>query len=166
MLDATLRSGEQVVVVANEATRNGVGQRLQARQLNLAVLTERGQYVAQDSAVALSQIIHQGRLDKERLMEMIHALDLLRLAGPNGPRARLTIFGDMSAILCRKGEFEAAQALERMWDEMTRGLPFFTVCSYPIHCFEHSEGQDQLSNVCAAHSAVTSGTWRSARGIN
>jgi hypothetical protein len=42
-------------------------------------------------------------------------------------------------------------------------LPFFTVCSYPIDCFEHLEAPNQLSNVCAAHSAVTSGTSRSAR---
>jgi DNA-binding NarL/FixJ family response regulator len=166
LVGATLRSGEQVVMVTSEATRNSVAQRLQARQMNLAMLAERGQYVAQDSALALSQVIHEGRVDKERLTEMIHGLDRLRLAGPNGPRDRLTIFGDMAAMLCRNGEFEAAQALERIWDELTRPLPFFTVCSYPIDCFEHSEARQQLSSVCAAHSAVTSGISRSPHDIN
>ena len=110
--------------------------------------------------------MHDGGPDKGRLAEMIHGLDLLRLAVPNGPRGRLTIFGDMSACLCRNGDFEAALELERIWDELTRALPFFTVCSYPIDCFENSEARNLLSNVCAAHSAVTSGTSRGARATS
>ena len=163
LVGATLRSGEQIVMVTNEATRIGVAQRLQARQMDLAMLAERGQYVAQDSALALSHVMHEGRPDKERVAEMIHGLDQLRLAVPNGPRGRLTIVGDMSASLCGNGDFAAALELERIWNESTRALPFFTVCSYPIDCFEHSAARNLLSNVCAAHSAVTSGTSRSAR---
>jgi DNA-binding NarL/FixJ family response regulator len=163
LVGATLQSDEQVVIVANEATRNGVAERLLARRTNLVRLAEQGLYVAQDSAVALSQLLHKGQPDRERLAEMIHGLNLLRLAGPNGARGRLTIFGDMSACLCRNGEFEAAQALERMWDELTRALPFFTICSYPVHCFDYPEGRHQHWNVCAAHSAVTFGT---SRGIH
>jgi DNA-binding NarL/FixJ family response regulator len=163
LVGATLRSGEQVVIVTNEATRSGVAQRLQTRQMNVAALAERGQYVAQDSALALSQVMHDGRPDEERLAEVIHGLDRLRLAGPNGPGGRLTIFGDMTVSLCRNGDFEAALEIERIWNELTRALPFFTVCSYPIACFEHSEARDQLANVCAAHSAVTCGGSRSVR---
>ena len=163
LVAATLRSGEQVVIVTNEATCTGVAQRLQARQIDLAMLAERGQYVAQDSALALSHVMHEGRPDKDRVAKMIHALDLFRLAIPNGQPGRLTVVGDMSASLCRNGDFEAALALERIWDDLTRALPFFTVCTYPIDCFENAEAVNLLSNVCAAHSAVTSATSRSAR---
>ena len=80
LVGATLRSGEQVVLVTSEATLLGVAQRLQARQMNVAMLAEQEQYVATDSALALSQVMHDGRPDKERLAEMIHGLDRLRLA--------------------------------------------------------------------------------------
>ena len=120
-----------------------------------ASLAERGQYVAQDSALALSQVMHDGRPDKDCLAEIIHGLDRLRLAGPDGPQGRLTIFGDMTVSLCRNGDFEAALELERIWNELTRPLPFFTVCSYPTDCFEHSAARNQLPSVCAEHSAVT-----------
>ena len=96
-------------------------------------------------------------------MEMIDGLDRLRLAGPNGPRGRLTIVGDMSHSLCRDGNFEAALELERIWDELTRALAFFTVCLYPIECFEHSEARKN-ARTCALRTAqsVTPGTSGSA----
>ena len=155
LASATLQSGEPVVLVTSEATRIGVAQRLQARQLNLAALAEREQYVATDSALALTQFMHDGRPDRERLAEIIHGLDRLRLAGPKESRGRLTIFGDMSAILCRNGNVEAMLELERMWSELTRALPFLTVCLYPIECFEHTEARNLLPNVCAEHTAVS-----------
>ena len=156
LVAATLRSGEQIAIVTSEANLVGVAQRLQARQMNVAMLAERGQYVTADSALALSQVMHDGKPDKECLAEMIHGLEQLRLAAPNGP-GRLTIVGDINVSLCRNGDFEAALEVERIWNELTRALPFFTVCSYPIDCFEHEEARNQLPNVCAEHSAVTSG---------
>ena len=152
---ATLRSGEQVVIITSEATRVGVAQRLQARRMNLAVLAERGQYVEQDSALALLHVMRDGKPDRERLAEMVHDLDRLRLSVPNGPRRRLTIFGDVSASLCRNGNFEAALEIERIWSELTRPLPFFTVCSYSLECYEHSAARNLLPRLCAEHSAVT-----------
>ena len=163
LVAATLRSGEPVVIVTNEATRAGVAERLQARQLDLGRLAERGQYVAHDSALALSLLMHGGRPDKERVAEMIHGLELFRLSVPNRLGGRLTIVGDMSACLCRNGDFEAALELEGIWDDLTRALPFFTVCTYPIDCFENPDALHLISNVCAAHSAVASGTSRGAR---
>ena len=156
LVGATLLSGEQVAIVTSEANLIGVAQRLQARQMNVAMLAERGQYVTQHSAPALSHVMHHERPDKERLAEIIQGLDRLRLDAPNGP-GRLTIVGDMTVSLCRSGDFEAALEFERIWNELTRALPFFTVCSYPIDCFEHEEARNQLPNVCAEHSAVTSG---------
>ena len=163
LVGATLRSGEQVVIVTNDATRHGVAERLQARQMDLAMLADRGQYVAHDSGLALSQVMREGKPDEERLAEIIHGLEQSRLTVPNGPPGRLTVFGDMTVSLCRNGDFEAALEIERIWNELTRALPFFTICSYPIDCFEHSEARKQLSHMCAAHSAVTSGTSRRAR---
>lgn len=155
LVGATLRSGEPVVLVASEAIRIGVAQHLQARQVNLAVLAEREQYVAMDSALALSQVMRDGRPDKARLATIVDGLERLRLAFLNGPRRRLTIVGDLSPTLWRNGNFEAALELERLWDELTRSLPFFTVCTYSTEWFEHSHARNLLSNLCAQHSAVS-----------
>jgi DNA-binding NarL/FixJ family response regulator len=155
LVGSTLRSDEQVVFVTSEATRRDVAQRLQARHTDVGLLAERGQYVEQDSAVALLSVMHDGRPDRERVAEIVHDLDRLRLTAPNGPRRRLTIVGDISGSLCANGEFEAAVELERIWDELTRPLPFFTVCCYRSDCFERATARHQLARVCAEHSAVT-----------
>ena len=156
LVASTLRLGEPVVVVSTEANRRGIAQRLQARRVNLAALVEQEQYVAMDSLLALSEFMRDGSPDKDRLAAMIEDLDRRRLAAANGPRGRLTIFGDMSVTLCCDGNFEAAVVLEGMWDELTRALPFVTVCSYPIECVEDSAApHNLLQHVCAAHGAIS-----------
>ena len=156
LVGATLQTGEPVVLLTCQATRMGVAPRLQARQMNLASLAERGLYLEQDSALALTQVMRDGRPDTERLVEIVHSLDRFRLAAPNGPESRLTIFGDLSGSLCRSGDFEAALEIERTWNELTGSLPFFTVCSYATECFEHASAPSELTRLCAEHCAVTS----------
>src|SRR5436189_4149449 len=103
-----LRSGNPVVVVTCEATRAGIARRLRARHINLPLLADRGLYVEQDSAAALSHVVRDGSPDRERLMEMIHDFDRLRRSAANGPRSRLTIVADLTVALWRGGEFEVA----------------------------------------------------------
>jgi hypothetical protein len=98
--------------------------------------------------------MHDGRPDRDSLAEIIDDLERTRVASADAPGCRLTIVGDMNVSLCRNGDVEAAIELERIWDDLTSALPFFTVCSYPVDCFERG-GVEFYGNVCAAHSAVT-----------
>jgi DNA-binding NarL/FixJ family response regulator len=154
LVATTLRSGDPVVIVATEATRAGITHRLQARHLTVSALLERGQYLEHDSPAILSQMVRDGRLDRERLRESADAFDQFRLGAPSGSGGRLTVVSDVAISLCRNGDFGAALDLERFWNELTRALPFFTVCSYPTECFETPAARDQLSRICAEHSAV------------
>ena len=80
-------------------------------------------------------------------MEMIYAFDRLRLSAPNGLRSRLTIVADLTIALWRGGECEAAVALERIWNDLTRTFPVSTCASSrltassaqkPAFTFRHS----------------------------
>jgi DNA-binding NarL/FixJ family response regulator len=163
LVGPTLRSGDPVVVVTCEATRVGIAQCLRGRHINPSLVADRGQYVEQDSAAALSHVMRDGSPDQERLMEMIHDFDGLRLSAPNGLRSRLTIVADLTVALWRGGEFEAAVALERIWNELTRTFPFSTVCVIPTDCFARSEAGLHFPTLCDAHSAVTVGASYSPR---
>jgi hypothetical protein len=74
----------------------------------------------------------------------------------------------MSPSLCRNGNVEGASELERIWNELTHALPFFTVCPYSIDCFEYPEARSLFPNVCAEHNAVsqTRGFAQRSRDIN
>ena len=150
---SALRSGEPVVLIAGEATRDGLAHRLHAQKLDLGRLASRGQFVTHDSATALLRVMHGGHPDRDVMKEMIDGLERTRLASAHRPDCRLTIVGDLNVSLCRNGDIEAAIEVEGIWDELSSGLPFFTVCSYPVDCFERV-GAEWFGRVCAAHSAV------------
>ena len=150
---SALRSGEPVVVVADQAIRDGLAHRLQAQKLDLGGLALRGQFIAHDSARALSRVMHGGHPDRDVLTEMVDDLERTRVASSNRPDCRLTMVGDLNVSLCQNGDIEAAIEVEQIWDDLTSGLPVFTVCSYPVDCFE-GMGAELFGRVCAAHSAV------------
>jgi DNA-binding NarL/FixJ family response regulator len=155
LVAATLRSGEKLVMAASEATRTGVAQRLRARHIDVALLSQRGQYLEHDSALALSWVMNDGRPDEERLRESMQTLERWRSNVPHGSRpSQLTIIGDISASLCLSGDFGAALEMERIWNDLSGPLPFLTVCIYPIECFNQPAVRDRLPQICAAHSAV------------
>jgi hypothetical protein len=52
------------------------------------------------------------------------------------------------------GNPEAALQLERVWDDLTRRLPFLTVCFYSTECFGEREDPAFFPDICAPHSAV------------
>jgi DNA-binding NarL/FixJ family response regulator len=152
---STLRSGESIVVAATDHTRTGIAHRLIARGMDLAAMTAQGQYVVLDAAESLSQFMRDGQPDADCLADIVGGLERLRLSSARGPQSRLTIFGEMAVLLCRNGHVEAAVEVERIWSDLTRPLPFLTVCSYPIECFQDERSQRLFSSVCAEHWAVS-----------
>jgi DNA-binding NarL/FixJ family response regulator len=152
---ATIRSGELLVVVATEQTRTGIAQRLEEFGMDLAAMTAQEQYVVMDAAESLSHFMRDGRTDASRLSDVVADLDRLRLSSPRGPQSRLTVFGEMAGLLCRDGRFAAAVEVERIWNNLTRSLPFLTVCSYPIECFMDETSRKMVPIVCAEHLAIS-----------
>ena len=132
MLSTALLQGDVAAIVATDATRAGIAQRLIASGHDIGEAASLGKYISLDAAAALSQVMADGRLDVSRLAAIADALERSRLAGSAW---HLTVVGEMAPLLCLAGNPEAAIQLERAWDDLTRGLPFLTVCSYSMKCF-------------------------------
>jgi DNA-binding NarL/FixJ family response regulator len=151
---ATLRMGEPVVLATNATTRAGVAERLQAGGFDVGSLMARGQYSAQDSADGLAQVMRDGRVDRDSLAAIIDGLERLRTSLVEEPHARLTMVGDIAMSLCRSGNFEAVIEIEQIWNELTSTLPFFTLCLYPVECFQHESLRKPFTDLCTEHGAV------------
>jgi CheY-like chemotaxis protein len=154
-LGLVLRRRDPAVVLAAGPNRVGLMERLEASGVDVAGAIRARRLLVMDAAEAVSQIMRDGRVDPERVAEMIDDLERLRVDVADGPGSRLTIVGEVAVLLCRHGNFEAAIQLERLWDDLTRPLPFLTVCGYSIDCLRAESDPELLFNVCAHHSAVT-----------
>ena len=155
VLSSALHRGDTVATVLIESNRGALALRMKDRGWNLADLEKQGRYVVFDAEEAATRIMRAGRPHLDTIAEMVAALERARTASIVVPRS-LTIVGEISAVLCRRGNPEAALELERLWDELTHSLPILTVCMYPTGCFDH----DRLaSDIAAHHSVVSHAVW-------
>jgi DNA-binding NarL/FixJ family response regulator len=154
MLRLVTARGEMVGVIGTDSLRAGIEQRLTAAGSDVAGMRADGRYLEWDAAEALSHIMRDGRLDSGKMERMVGAVEESRLAHPVGRQHRMTIFGEMTGLLLQEGNFDSAVRLERLWTDLTRTLPYFTVCSYPVQRLREEEHPDVWAAVCAEHSAV------------
>jgi DNA-binding NarL/FixJ family response regulator len=150
LLAATLRRGDVAAVVATDATIARIEQRFVASGGDIAHAADRGRYISVNAEVAASQVMVGGRFDVSRLATIVDDLERSRLAAS---ASHLTIVGAIAPQFCRDGHPETAVQVEHAWDDLTRWLPFLTVCFYSMDCF-HETDPDVFPGVCAPHSAV------------
>jgi CheY-like chemotaxis protein len=151
---ASLQVSEPVVVVGTKRTRLAIAQHLQSRGMDLRALERQQQYIPSDAGQALADVMRGDRPDHNRLADIVEGLERTRLAVASG-QARLIVFGEMAVPLCQTGNVEAALEIERIWNRLTASLPIFTVCSYPIACFQTDRAHEPLTRLWAEHHAIS-----------
>jgi DNA-binding NarL/FixJ family response regulator len=150
-LAAALRRGDLTVVVMAPAARQGIEERLLALGNDLAAATVDGRYLSLDAAESAFQITRGGRIDPDLLEGMVNDLERRRVAAG---AQRVALFGEMATLLLQSGNVQAALQLEQLWGELTRKLPFLTICSYPTQSFGPAAPAGIFERLCAAHAAV------------
>src|SRR5205814_8371306 len=115
-----LRAGESGIVVATEAHRAGVEQRLQADGQDLAAAAADGRYLALDAAETLSKFMVHGAPEPGRFAEVVGGI--VWQATEAGGRVR--VFGEMVALLVIEGNHAAAIRLEELWNDLQQAQTF------------------------------------------
>ena len=152
-LHLALRRGDAVAVATQSPIRTGLARHLQGLGWNVQESGTHGRYRAIDSFDVLSSILRDGHIDVDRFTEVIEKLDRHRVETAEGPTPRLVIVGELSVPLFLSGNPTAAMEAERVWNQLTRALPFFTVCCYPAAFFD-DRSPETFSAVCAEHWAI------------
>ena len=93
--------------------------------------------------------MRNGLPDPSCLAAIVSELDEYRLAESEADTSRLTLFGNMGALLLGAGNTTAMVALESLWHSMTHQRPFF-MCGYAITS-QLNEVPELWSETCAAH---------------
>src|SRR4029450_5867250 len=101
----------------------------------------------------VSSINRNEQLLRDYIEQYVAGLERWR-ATSAGPGSRLTVVGDISGQLLLTGNVRAALEVEHLWNDLTRTLPFLTVCSFGMEMFSDDTDADVLSELCAEHFAV------------
>jgi orotate phosphoribosyltransferase len=100
-----------------------------------------------DAEMTLGRLMVDGWPDRARFeYEVGHVV-----AGACAGDAPVHAFGDMVALLCARGRYDAALHLERLWNELARRLDFSLFCAYPWGLFPSADVAHVFRQVCAEH---------------
>jgi hypothetical protein len=118
-----LDNGEAGLVIATPANAFRIRQALGDAQARCVFL---------DASVELARFMVDGQPDPGRFHDALSpALRQAQRRGNGGVRA----YGEMVAILCQRGQHQAAVHVEQLWNLLLRGQPVALLCAYPLQAF-------------------------------
>ena len=146
-----LRLGDAVLIVATEEHRNQLVNELEKAGIDVRAAVRDGRYVTLDAADTLSTFMRNGSPDPELFASGVGVLMADVRARANSSNRRLTVFGEMVAVLWEAGQKEAALQLEDIWNAALRDSTFHLHCAYPRAALVE---ENDFRSVCDAHSHI------------
>lgn len=147
---SVLRSREPVIMVATEEHCHLIRRMFISKGCD----PDRTPVVLLDAGATLERFMVGNEPNGMRFRDAMLRI-LARARGGYGRNSqRVTIFGEMVAVLWSQGNAKAALQLEEMWNDLSHTQRFSLICAYPARLFEGSEHWEEFSSVCAAHSDV------------
>jgi hypothetical protein len=143
------------VVVATEAHRQGLFQKLQARGFDLEAIIESGCYTSIDVRETLSSFMVDDQPDPDKLGGMVSSLISTASKAPNGASRAVSACGECAPFLWSQGNLDAALRVEELWDAASRQYGLRTLCGYVSGNFQEQEDQRIFQRICSLHSIVT-----------
>jgi hypothetical protein len=140
-----------LVVIARQHW-NAVAEQLRATGVAIDAATASGQLVVRDSADTLKSFMRRGSPDRDLFDASVGSL--VRQQAARG--GRLRVYGDMVDLLAAEAEFNAAQVLENLWNELGERESMTLFCGYAAVHFGDPRTAEALRLICRSHSHVRS----------
>jgi CheY-like chemotaxis protein len=152
-LEQALHAGHALLVVASASHVKALDAAFAREGIDAAALIAKGSYTIVDSADALSATLGDGMPDPAKFANAFGPVVDRALRASTSSPPHVTMFGEVAPILWRRGEFDAALALERVADAFFATKPITVLCAYPIDAAPGADNRG-LSAVFAEHSAI------------
>jgi len=150
-LVAGFERDQPAVLVATPEHLSLFGERLATRGWELGEAESAGLLVVADAEETLAGILGPHGLDRGRFERAVADM-LHRVQGRPGVQARL--FGEMVDVLCRRGDVDTADELERLWNDVARAHQISLLCGYRLDIFDPQLQLETLPHICREHSHV------------
>jgi PAS domain S-box-containing protein len=147
-VDSALRARGRSIVIATEAHVSALRLRLdQLVRSGGCPAPLPGQLICLDADDTLARFMVDGWPDEGRFKSVVGGVVAEACVGGGLVHA----FGEMVALLCAEGRYEAALRLEQLWNELAQAQEFSLFCAYPWNLFPSSELAHAFEHVCGAH---------------
>jgi DNA-binding NarL/FixJ family response regulator len=154
-IEAALKAGNPVIVIATEPHRSGLLQRLLASGVDDAAAIEQGLYLPLDVDDALSAFMVNDLPDSVRLLNLFGDLVSSATKAAKAEHPRVAAFGEIAPTLWARGKADAAIQVEQLTDEFAKTRNVDILCGYVLDRFQRE--QDHIyERICTEHTAVYS----------
>ena len=155
-VEAALKLGNPVIVLATEAHRTSLYGKLQAGESDIANAVQEGTYISMDAEETLSAFMVNDWPDPARFFKAVGDLVTQAVKAAKGTRVRVAACGECAPLLWEQGKPYAAIQLERLWDEVAMRYDIDILCGYVLSDFRRRENSYIFERICAEHTAIYS----------
>ncbi len=149
-----LNAGDAVVVLASEAHRQGLFQKLQTQGFDLEAIVASGGYISVDACETVSSFMVDDQPDSDQLGSLVSSLVKTASKAPNGATRRVSVCGECAPFLWTQGKLDAALRVEELWDAAIHKYGLSTLCGYISRSLPGEREQRIFQRICDVHSAV------------
>jgi DNA-binding NarL/FixJ family response regulator len=154
-IEAALKAGNAVILVATDSHRKGLLDRLQAHGVDTGAAIEEGRYIPLDVTETLGTVMVNDLIDPVRFLKVTGDLFAAAAKAAKGEHPRVAACGEGAPILWAQGKADAAIQLEHLWDEIAKTCNVDILCGYVLESFQR-EQESIYEKISAEHSAVFS----------
>jgi hypothetical protein len=155
-IEAALKAGNPVIVVATESHRKSLLKRLLARGVDGEAAMEQGFYLSLDVDEALSTFMVNDLPDPVRFLKILGDLLSSVAKMATGEHSRVAACGELAPRLWAQGKLDAAVQVEHLTDELAKTCNVDILCGYVLTGFQREQESHIYERICAEHSAVSS----------
>jgi DcmR-like sensory protein len=153
-LRSAVEAGDGAFCVATREHLSALASRFKPHQHEMDAAAEQGRYFALDVNDAVAALTTNGKLDESRASEFFGNILGEITATIERENPRVFFFGESSATLWARGNFDDVLRLEQWATELVLGQTVAVRCPYPIEIFHHPQDAEYLSKICSEHSAI------------
>ena len=155
-IEAALKLGNVVIVVATESHRANLLHKLQAQGVDVTEAIGQGRFIPLDVAETLSTFMVNDLPDPVRFFKVAGDLMVAAAKAAKGKHSRISACGECAPTLCAQGKADAAIQLEHLWDEVAKIYTVDIFCGYILNAVDRQPDSKIFERICSEHSAVRS----------
>ena len=159
--ESALLNGDAIVAITRPPRLARLDRVLTARCHDVHGLAASGRYTNMDSAAALAAVCRDGVPDAALYAAAVDPVFERALATSRGATPHVSMYGEISPLLCERGDIDAMTELERIADEYAASRPLSILCAYSTRAVD---SDDMRSRICAGHSTIVPSAHNSGPG--